>query len=158
MSGSKRALRRWLKSTSNRTFIVWPVLLLLLEALIDRGWPQLAPWGLPVLAWGYGQYWWVGRRRTALGGGGPGLSNPPERLVTTGIYGVTRNPMYLGHLIFFAGLALTLLSWPAWLALAGHAVWFDRRVRGDEGHLAELFGSDYVAYRARVKRWIPGLY
>lgn len=157
MSAPARSMRRWLKSTSNRTFIVWPVLLLLVQGLLDRGWPHVSLWGLPLLAWGYGQYWWVGRRRTALGGGGPGLSNPPERLVTTGIYGLTRNPMYLGHLIFFAGLAL-MLSWPAWLVFAGHCVWFDRRVRGDEEHLATLFGSAYQAYRGNVKRWLPGVY
>lgn len=157
MRGSARSLRRWLKSTSNRTFIVWPLLLSLGQALLDGGWPTISLWGLPLLAWGYGQYWWVGRMRTALGGGGPGLSNPPERLVTTGIYRWVRNPMYLGHLLFLAGLAV-MLSWPAWLVLIGHGLWFDRRVRGDERHLAELFGAPYLAYLGRVKRWIPGLY
>ena len=152
-----RSLWRWLKSASNRTFVVWPVLLLSVQAALDRGWPQLSLWGLPLMAWGYGQYKLVGRRRNALGGGGPGLSNPPERLVTTGIYSFTRNPMYLGHMVFLAGLAV-MLSWPAWLVLIGHAIWFDWRVRGDERHLAELFGADYRAYSGRVKRWIPGCY
>ena len=113
MTARPRSPGRWLKSTSNRTFIVWPVLLLLAQALIDGGWPHINAWGLPLLAWGYGQYWWVGRLRTERGGGGPGLSNPPERLVTTGPYQFTRNPMYLGHLLFFAGLGV-MLSWPAW--------------------------------------------
>ena len=152
-----RSLWRWLKSASNRTFVVWPVLLLSVQAALDRGWPQLSLWGLPLMAWGYGQYKLVGRRRNALGGGGPGLSNPPERLVTTGIYSFTRNPMYLGHMVFLAGLAV-MLSWPAWLVLIGHAIWFDWRVRGDERHLAALFGADYLAYLGRVKRWIPGCY
>ena len=152
-----RSLWRWLKSASNRTFVVWPVLLLSVQAALDRGWPQLSLWGLPLMAWGYGQYKLVGRRRNALGGGGPGLSNPPERLVTTGIYSFTRNPMYLGHMVFLAGLAV-MLSWPAWLVLIGHAIWFDWRVRADERHLAELFGADYLAYQGRVKRWIPGCY
>ena len=137
--------------------MVWPVLLLLAQALIDRGWPQVNPWGLPLLAWGYGQYWWVGRMRTALGGGGPGLSNPPERLVTSGPYRLTRNPMYLGHLIFFAGLGVCL-PWPGWIAFLVHCVWFDRRARGDEAHLVELFGAPYRQYVSRVKRWIPGVY
>jgi protein-S-isoprenylcysteine O-methyltransferase Ste14 len=157
VNGPGRSLRRWLKSTSNRTFVLWPVLLLLARGLIDGGWPQLNLWGLPLLAWGYLQYVWVGRLRTALGGGGPGLSNPPERLVTTGPYRLTRNPMYLGHLIFFIGLGI-LLSWPAWLVFLGHCIWFDRRARGDELHLAALFGKPYREYAARVKRWIPGVY
>lgn len=157
MNAPGRSLYRWLKSTSNRTFLVWPALLLLLRALLDGGWPEANLWGLPLLAWGYGQYWWVGRLRTARGGGGPGLSNPPVRLVTSGPYRLTRNPMYLGHLIFFAGLGV-LLSWPAWLVFLGHCVWFDRRARGDEAHLAVLFGPPYRKYASRVKRWIPGVY
>lgn len=157
MSTSPRSLRRWFKSTSNRTFIVWPVVLLALQALLDGGWPRLNLWALPLLAWGYAQYRWVGMLRTEQGGGGPGLSNPPLRLVTTGPYRLTRNPMYLGHLIFFAGLAL-LFSGPAWAVFAAHALWFDRRARADEAHLLELFGASYRDYLGRVKRWIPGIY
>lgn len=157
MSASPRSLRRWFKSTSNRTFLVWPLTLLALQALLDGGWPRLNLWALPLLAWGYAQYRWVGALRAEQGGGGPGLSNPPLRLVSTGPYGLTRNPMYLGHLIFFAGLAL-LLSGPAWVVFAAHVLWFDRRARGDEAHLLQLFGEPYRDYLGRVKRWIPGIY
>lgn len=157
MSASPQSLRRWFKGTSNRTFAVWPLALLALQALLDGGWPRLNLWALPLLAWGYAQYRWVGALRTEQGGGGPGLSNPPLRLVTTGPYRLTRNPMYLGHLIFFAGLAL-LLSGPAWVVFAGHLLWFDRRAHGDEAHLLQLFGEPYRDYLGRVKRWIPGIY
>ncbi len=153
----RRPVRRWLQSTSNRTFVVWPLLLLGLHALLEGGWPRLDPWGAILLAWGYGQYRWVGRWRSQRGGGGPGLSNPPERLVTEGPYAWTRNPMYLGHLIFFAGPALLLHSWPALAVLAAHAVWFDRRVRDDESGLLALFGPPYRDYCSRVRRWIPGI-
>lgn len=88
------ALRRWIGGTSNPTFILWPLLLLTLQALFDRGWPNLNPWGLPLLVWGYVQYRWVGSFRTAIGGGGPGLSNPPLRLVVTGPYCLMRNPIW----------------------------------------------------------------
>jgi protein-S-isoprenylcysteine O-methyltransferase Ste14 len=153
-----KATRRWVKGTSNRTFVLWPIVLLALQALQEGGWPRLNLWALPLLAWGYAQYRLVGRLRTTLGGGGPGMSNPPERLVTTGPYRFVRNPMYLGHLVFFLGLALLLASWPAWLVFAVHLLWFDRRARRDEAHLQELFDGTYDAYRARVKRWLPGVY
>jgi protein-S-isoprenylcysteine O-methyltransferase Ste14 len=65
--------------------------------------------------------------------------------------------MYLGHLIFLAGLALVLHSWIAAAVFAFHLVWFDRRVRSDERHLAERFGEAYGDYCRRVKRWIPGV-
>lgn len=156
-SRPRRSLRRWFGSTSNRTFVAWPLLLLALQALLEGGWPHLNLWCLPLLLWGYAQYLFIGRLRTAQGGGGPGLSNPPLRLVTTGPYAWLRNPMYLGHLIFFLGLAL-LLSGLAWLVFGVHLLWFDRRARADEAHLLALFGAPYRAYMDRVKRWIPGVY
>ena len=127
------------------------------EALVQQGWPRIHPWALPLLAWGYLQYKWVGVYRTRLGGGGPGISVPPDRIVSEGPYRWVRNPMYLGHLIFFAGLALTLGSWIAAVVLAFHAVWFDRRVREDEERLLQRFGEPYREYCRRVKRWIPGV-
>jgi protein-S-isoprenylcysteine O-methyltransferase Ste14 len=61
-----------------------------------------------LLAWGYLQYHLGGVYRTHNGGGGPGVEIPPDKIVDTGIYGLTRNPMYLGHLIFMTGLAISL--------------------------------------------------
>jgi protein-S-isoprenylcysteine O-methyltransferase Ste14 len=165
MSSIGKRARRWLKSTSNRTFVMWPLLLLALQAARDGGWPRVSLWGVPLLVWGYGQYKVIGIQRTARGGGGPGMSNPPVRLVTDGIYGYTRNPMYLGHMIFFLGLAitfsgagLTLAGVAAWLLLLVHLPWFNARAREDEAQLTKLFGADYDAYRKRVKRWVPGVY
>jgi len=152
------SVRRWLKSTSNRTFIVWPAALFAAEALVHRGMPELRWYGLPLLAWGYLQYRLVGNYRSRVGGGGPGISIPPERIVDSGPYRWVRNPMYLGHLIFFAGIAATLGSWIALAVLVFHLFWFDRRVREDEAHLAALFGEPYRDYCRRVKRWIPGLF
>jgi len=154
----RRGISRWLASTSNRTFVVWPVVLVAAEALLQGGVPRIEWWALPLLAWGYVQYRWVGVYRTRLGGGGPGIGIPPDRLVTDGPYRFVRNPMYLGHLIFFAGLAITLRSWIALAIFALHAIWFDRRAREDEGRLAGLFGDPYLAYCRRVKRWVPGVF
>ncbi len=153
----RRTVARWLKSTSNRTFIVWPLVLLVAEAALQQGAPRIEPWALPLLAWGYLQYRWVGTYRTRLGGGGPGLAVPPDRIVEAGPYRWVRNPMYLGHLIFFAGLALALESWLGAAVFAGHVVWFQARVREDERRLAGLFGDAYRDYCRRVKRWIPGV-
>lgn len=157
MSGPRSAAARWVSGTSNRTFVLWPIALLAAEALWQQVAPQVNFWGLPLLAWGYLQYRLVGNYRLREGGGGPGLSIPPERLVVGGPYRYCRNPIYLGQLIFFAGLALTLQSWIAAGVLAFHLVWFHRRVLDDEARLTALFGNPYSEYCARVKRWIPGL-
>ena len=153
----RRGLRRWFKSTSNRTFIVYPVVIVLFELLIHGGELNVVPWGLLLLPWGYLQFRLSGEYRTRRGGGGPGLDNPPERIVDTGIYAWTRNPMYLGHLIFVTGLAISFWSLPALVLLVYLVFWFQGRVEGDEARLKEMFGADYVDYMRRVKRWIPGV-
>jgi protein-S-isoprenylcysteine O-methyltransferase Ste14 len=114
--------------------------------------------GALLLAWGYLQYRLTGHYRVEHGGGGPGLTVPPERLVTNGVYAYTRNPMYLGHLIFMLGLAVTFRSWFALALFAAHLPWYHRRVLHDEAGLRARFGAQYEDYRKRVKRWIPGLF
>jgi len=151
-------LRRWFKSTSRRTFVVYPILVIILELLIRGGHLVFVPWGVPLLPWGYLQFRLAGQYRTRRGGGGPGLDVPPERIVSTGIYAWTRNPMYLGHLIYIAGLAITFQSLPALLLLIGVLPWYRGRVRHDEERLEEMFGQEYLDYKSRVKRWLPGLF
>ena len=151
-------LWRWLRRTPVQTFILCPLLVIAVELVLNRGRLTIILWGTPLMAWGYLQYLMVGRYRHPRAGGTPGMEVPPERIITTGPYRYTRNPMYLGHLIFLTGLAITLWSWFALLVLAGRAVWFHRRVRHDEGRLESIFGAEYAAYRARVKRWIPGVF
>lgn len=148
---------RWVKSTPNRTFILFPLVVLAFEGFRRGGVPPLQPWGLILLLWGCLQYRLVGRERRARGGGGPGIETPPERIVTDGAYAYLRNPMYLGHLIFMLGLAITLSSWLALALLLFHAGWFHVRVLHDEERLESRFGESYREYKRRVKRWIPGL-
>lgn len=146
-------------SSSLRTFIVVPLVVLAWELFLGGGTLRsFDPWFAPLLAWGYLQYKLVGRYRLSLGRGGPGMNTMPERLVLEGPYAWTRNPMYLGHLIFLAGLALTLRSELAAAILVASVVYFHVRVRKDEKRLREYFGEAYAQYCARVKRWIPGLF
>ena len=149
---------RFLSRTPVRTFFLYPVLTLAWEYFARKGQLEFHPLFLPLMVWGYLQYRLCGLYRIKLGGGGPGLDKPPERLVSSGPYAYTRNPMYLGHLIYLAGLTLTLQSWFAALITIAVAVWFHRRVRGDEGKLIERLGEPYVNYLKSVKRWIPGLF
>ena len=109
---------------------------------------------LILLPWGYLQYKLCGLYRTRHGGGGPGMSKPPERVVTTGPYAVTRNPMYLGHVVFLTGLSLATRSRVVGLVTVLLLPWFDARAREDEKRLVEMFGNDYEAYRDSVPRWV----
>ena len=146
---------RFVRRTPVRTFVIYPILTLVWELIISRG--TVIPY-LPLMIWGYLQYSLCGLYRIRHGGGGPGLGTPPERLVSTGPYAYSRNPMYLGHIIFLTGLTLALKSWLAALITIIVALWFHTRVLGDEKKLVERLGQPYVNYLTSVKRWIPGLF
>ncbi len=150
-------LQKWLASTPNRTFVVYPVALVLVEVAIRGGHLTLNWWAVPLLVWGYLQYRLTGGYRRRIGGGGPGTAVAPVHLVSSGLYRFTRNPMYLGHLIFLLGLALVLRSWAGLALFIVQAAWFHRRVLRDESRLKGLFGQDYADYMRRVPRWIPAV-
>jgi protein-S-isoprenylcysteine O-methyltransferase Ste14 len=147
----------WLGRTPVQSFILSPLAVIGFELALNGGGITFVPWGLPLIAWGYLQYRLVGRYRLRAGGGGPGMAAPPQRIVAQGPYRYTRNPMYLGHLIFMLGLALTFWSWFGLILFALRAAWFQHWVKGDETRLAATFGAEYETYRARVKRWVPGV-
>jgi protein-S-isoprenylcysteine O-methyltransferase Ste14 len=109
---------------------------------------------------GYFLYKFSTAYRVKHGGGGPGekWEKQPQKLITIGPYAFTRNPVYLGHLIFLIGLALTLRSLFAAILAAVVAVAFHRRIINDEKRLAGVFGQEYFEYKSHVKRWIPGVF
>ena len=145
-----------MKSTSFRTFFIYPLLVVAFEFFVHER-LEFDFWFAPLMAWGYLQYRLVGNYRLRRGGGGPGMDTPPEQLVISGPYAWCRNPMYLGHMIFLLGLALTLRSWLGAAILAVHVPWFHFRALRDENRLRALFGTPYEEYLASVKRWIPRL-
>ena len=149
---------KFFSRTPVRTFLLYPLVTLLWELLIHSGRIEINPWFLPLMVWGYLQYRLCGNYRMARGGGGPGPEIPPDRLVSSGLYAYTRNPMYLGHIIFLVGLTLTLQSWLAGLITIAVAIWFHFRVLADERKLSVELGPAYVAYTKSVKRWVPGLF
>lgn len=76
-------------------------------------------------------------------------------LVEWGAYRWTRHPMYLGLTLVYVGVsALSAAVWPLlFLPLLVFAM--DRRVIPmEERQMAEAFGPDYAAYKARVRRWL----
>lgn len=76
-------------------------------------------------------------------------------LVTTGIFGHSRNPMYLGLLVVLAGWAIVLGSAVPWLVLPLYVLVITRlQIEVEEQALEGLFGNDYREYCARVGRWL----
>lgn len=82
----------------------------------------------------------------------PGLST--SKLVTTGVFSVSRNPLYLGGACLLAGIALTLhLPWALVLLLPAIIACHYLLIAPEERYLAAKFSSEYVQYAASVRRW-----
>lgn len=84
--------------------------------------------------------------------------NQPEHsavLVTTGIYRITRNPMYLGLLLMLAGGAVYLANGTAFVFLPGFVLCLNRwQIRPEERILREKFGGKFDEYARVVRRWL----
>lgn len=81
-----------------------------------------------------------------------------HRLVTTGVYGVIRHPIYLRALMVFLGVPLIFRSWLFLALLPLGGVFAAVRIRAEEKLLAEQFGAEFEAYRKRTWRLLPYVY
>jgi protein-S-isoprenylcysteine O-methyltransferase Ste14 len=82
----------------------------------------------------------------------------PEKsstFVNTGVYALTRNPMYLGLLLVLTGWSVfvacpwSLMGLPAFVLYIGRF-----QIAPEERVLEKLFGAEYSVYKAKVRRWI----
>jgi protein-S-isoprenylcysteine O-methyltransferase Ste14 len=78
-----------------------------------------------------------------------------SRLVVSGVYRLTRNPMYLGFLLLLLAWAIFLGNLGALLVIAVFVVYMNLfQIAPEERALAARFGAEFDAYRRRVRRWI----
>ena len=80
---------------------------------------------------------------------------PTTALVLSGPFRFTRNPLYLGLTVFYAGLMLVFdLMWG--LILLPVVIWLITSwvIVPEERYLEQKFGTEYLAYKSRVRRWI----
>lgn len=80
---------------------------------------------------------------------------PANSLQTHGIYAFTRNPMYLGLLTLYTGIAFLKGNW--WtLALIPILILIIQSfvIKKEEAYLERAFGNSYLLYKAKVRRWI----
>jgi protein-S-isoprenylcysteine O-methyltransferase Ste14 len=85
----------------------------------------------------------------------PNPGRPSTALVLSGSYGFTRNPMYLGLTLLFAGL-LTFFQVSWGLLLVPLLVWLVSAwvIIPEETYLENKFGEEYLHYKSKVRRWI----
>jgi protein-S-isoprenylcysteine O-methyltransferase Ste14 len=121
--------------------LVWP----LPAGLAWGGW-ALAAGGLGIIAAAQAQMgpsWRIG------------IDARPTALVTRGLFRVSRNPIYLGLLLLLGGLALVTLGPASALGWLATAAVVGVQARLEEKHLLALHGDAYLAYGARVGRFLP---
>jgi protein-S-isoprenylcysteine O-methyltransferase Ste14 len=76
-------------------------------------------------------------------------------LVVSGIYRVTRNPMYLGFLLLLVAEMVWLANPVAFLVAPAFVLYLDRfQIAPEEIALRSRFGAEFDAYAANVRRWI----
>lgn len=78
-----------------------------------------------------------------------------SRLVTTGVYRFSRNPMYLGLAVVLVAWAMHTLALAAFAAPLAFVLFIDRfQVVPEERALTARFGDEYARYRLAVRRWL----
>ena len=148
------------------TTIPWPPVLIVafIAAALSMGRVLPLPWpglddlgarivglafgaaGLALMAWGF---------VTLLRAGTTFMPNRRvDRLVTEGAFGFRRNPIYMGEVLLFLGLAE--LTHNIWFAIAAPLFAIAIQVLAilpEERHLEERFGQAYLDYKERTRRW-----
>jgi protein-S-isoprenylcysteine O-methyltransferase Ste14 len=80
---------------------------------------------------------------------------PTGKVVTTGVFSLSRNPLYLGSAAVFLGLALLLnMLWALATLLLSIVLCHSILILPEERYLTAKFGDEYKAYLASVRRWL----
>lgn len=83
----------------------------------------------------------------------PGL--PTSKVIFTGVFSISRNPLYLGGVFLLAGISLALnLPWVLILLIPSLVACHYILIAPEESYLAAKFGEQYRMYIATVHRWI----
>jgi protein-S-isoprenylcysteine O-methyltransferase Ste14 len=104
------------------------------------------------LAIGIGAFLQFRRANTTVN---PMTPDKTSALVTSGLFGLSRNPIYVADAIILAGAALLFANLLAFVALALFVLYVDRfQIRPEERALQARFGEAFEAYRREVRRWL----
>jgi protein-S-isoprenylcysteine O-methyltransferase Ste14 len=92
------------------------------------------------------------RAKTTVNPTRPGSASA---LVVSGVYRVTRNPMYLGLLLVLLGWGVFLSNVLAFIWIPAYVAYMNRfQIAPEERALSCLFGQEFLAYKAKVGRWL----
>tara|TARA_B100000963_G_scaffold361955_1_gene401279 strand:- start:81837 stop:82286 length:450 start_codon:yes stop_codon:yes gene_type:complete len=78
-----------------------------------------------------------------------------NRLVTTGIYKHSRNPMYLGMIIVIISITVYYLNYLSVFSPLIFYIWINKfQISREEIFLEDKFGDEYLKYKSKTRRWI----
>jgi protein-S-isoprenylcysteine O-methyltransferase Ste14 len=85
----------------------------------------------------------------------PLTPNASSSVVSSGVYRLTRNPMYLGFLLALAGWAVYLSNAGAAVLVGIFAAYLTQyQIKPEERALLAKFGAEFAGYMSRVRRWL----
>jgi protein-S-isoprenylcysteine O-methyltransferase Ste14 len=154
--------------TGTAGVVARPPLLFLIAVLVGLSCDRLLPWpfAVPGTDW---VHWTIGGAMVLIGlalmaaairnflrSATPVPTNKPTLvLVTTGIHGRTRNPIYLGMFLIYGGIGVAVASpWILVLTLPLAVTIRYGVIAREEAYLERRFGDAYRHYKARVRRWL----
>ena len=81
-------------------------------------------------------------------------TTPPDKLITTGIYRYSRNPMQLSQVVIYLGVGIATASWVFLLLAVAYIVMPFLWVAAEERHCLKYYGDAYREYMNRTPRWL----
>ena len=85
----------------------------------------------------------------------PRIPEQSSRLVTKGVYSISRNPMYVGFLLMLIGWGAFLFNIMSFLLLPLFVMYMNRfQITPEERYMRKKFGQEYSQYAAAVRRWV----
>jgi protein-S-isoprenylcysteine O-methyltransferase Ste14 len=81
-------------------------------------------------------------------------TDKPDKLVTSGLFAISRNPIYVCFDIFFIGQVLVHRSLAVLIFCVLIACWIHRQILKEEAFLDTRYGKEYSDYKAKVRRYL----
>ena len=79
----------------------------------------------------------------------------PKHIIQSGVFSITRNPIYLGDALILAGLCLAWGAFPALVLVPAFIWWITVHfIVGEEARMRAAFGDAYSDYEDKVRRWV----
>lgn len=97
----------------------------------------------------------LARREFARYGQSTEPGHPTSKIVTTGVFSISRNPLYLGIVSTLIGVALvTNFMWILALLIVAILLCQMVLIAPEEQYLQNKFGNEYLEYTSSVRRWL----